>query len=1266
MKKRFLSVITSLVLMLTVALATATQSYAYVLGGGSGGDDKAFVSEYAINKAYQGWLFYWIDRSQTIVSDIKLVCEPSVANTFASARYIESLYTRYGHSDKFQVSFTSDFGNPPTPYSLSSGTFNANGSEMKTWIGNHHDSLVTYLNAPEELIGKQLELDKYFFIAEPVYGWWLYSNKPNVPREMIVGTPYSYSNYLLDNILDKNENYMNATQGLFKPKDDIPNRSLTYYGWWGTCKYTNGYYGTCVALDTLTEGVKNYLGYTQTLGNYNGIDFSNHPLPFSEFASITCPLGIEIMSNSDSIVDPNPDPDPIVTTPYVGTANPDVFTYHYSNQFELSKYNDPTGRIPSGEFLTNGIDVDIWYCDYELEKKETSKTVKVNYTIFWTEIDNEFTYSSGISEADLHSLENNSTIHDLSTTRTNQIPHVDPVTHLTTYETTYDVKYRGEHTESGNYTADVTRDTHYYDITDYNIYTFYKAEIEAESAIGVSLYEGNKIIYNGDYDVPYTIDKTTGGILYTPKNNSASIWADSFADGKEKIERTAKYNDAENYVVRNDYFNVNGVTFVSNAQGTVGADYVKLTAYDFPNTGVGNNETLVRIPFSDPNDYYYTSGEYTYRSVLDKTKGVTIKKYASEIHSAYRASINERIHSSFTQNEPVFVHTPVVTNIDTYGDGDIQLVPTRVNEALVDFQLRLDNMYSFEFDIEKHLDLLGYSKNGLAWDYATYVKKAQVLFPFDVAIVTQPMGENVYDYYKANTWIDVDYLSPTYYYVPSWAKETDYGEIIFRTIAYNIDDSLTEAQINALEQETHNLESTNYVAYTKIAVQLSGYVYDLQVVGLNDSVQIEGVDFSSDVVNHDVQLAKNNNEFRIGLKNRLGGDMLRIDSNSLLSTNWDVDKVLPFANGSSFYSDEAGTLYKATRLNFIVKTISNLWNDNDELIVTPRLRYVDESGTEFDYDEIQVYYGTADEPLIKMNSDKDKTFTNFASEGLKIEDGKFVGTYTDHELESSRQLYNAINGTNYNFSWNITSNNGKGTFVNNLGSIVIPQNLRLFTGNEEDLSYNLNSDPTYVKKLADNGLNVGRTSYPTILSNTGRQVAQNTQQLFESSMQTWYGEWYLPSLTFVVKTQDVLDYLDAHSTYLNSHHCYDRDINADGSVDMFDVMEVMYACETGLDYNNEMWVKDGYLVLNFDITVKKDGMDYLTYYGNANTYNSYSSVYSGQNMMLTEASKGALGQIVEVGGRHKVPVQLRTGDIAIFYMRHSTKGYTTVGVGWSE
>lgn len=1253
--KRYFKGILLLLCVVTVFLQPLSV-YAWTSAEGESGNLASFKSEYSINPNLQGWLMYWVDDNENVISDVAIVLSASVANQFNTADY-KAVTTRFQNWSYSRVIDINTIG-IPLPYYNDHLT---NAPSVKQWITEHKNALVSNLHAPSE-IDTCTEEDKYFFIAEPVYMFPLFSNVEGVPKRTIVGTTYQYANYIKNNLLGTADYPSSAT--LFGSETS---RGLTEHGWWGTCLYTNGLFGTfeCVGNDYIQRTTK--IGITRSGEDYFNIDFSNHPLSFSTLADKSIGLGIVVMSNSDKGGSPTPTPD-LVTHPYVGSANPDTWTYNYASQFNLDKNNDPAGRIPSGEMLTNGINVDKWYCDYSLIKHEPSKTgdsnlrkrVSVQYNIHWTVINSYKSTDTDLSESEADALMSRSDVHNPSKSQTHTKDPLDP----TDYDK-YSVSYYGESERVQGYTTYVTRETYYYELENFNIYTFNKAVITCENTSGVTAYTGNQIIYNGDYNVSYT-NKKTAKVVHTPTNRyNVDLYADNYDDGKQKAE-ARKSSDADDFIVQNDYFEAGGKVFLPNSQGQHGADFTRVNSYNFPDTGVGNYETAVTIPFTCPNDYYYTSAVYTYKSVLDPTKGVTIQKNAWETHSAHRASIDERIQNGYRQNEPVFVHTPVVNNVDTSGSGEVQLVASKVNDLLVDYQLRLDNTYTFEFDIEKHLNLLGYSLNGYEWDYAKYVKKAQVLFPFDVAIVSNPLGEDVYTYYKANTWIDVDYLVPTTYYIPSWAKETDYGEIYFRTIAYNIDSALSEEEYTALEQEVHNLVPSNYVAYTKIAVQLSGYIYDLKVTGSNESIQLTDTDEFKDV-----SFAKEKHEYRAGDKNRLGTNQVRFEKDSLLTGSWDTKYTLPFANGSASYNDCAGTLGKGTQIGFSVKTIANCWNEDDELVIIPRLRYVSSDGTQYDYDDTRIYYFTPEDYFVEVGSERDKAVDiNESIMGLNtsLYSGLFTDSWKEDRVARTLGIFNRVNGTNYDTSytvmpsgsiryrgvWNVLSNNGKGTGnYLNVGLITIPNTLKLYTGDEEDLSYNYNREGVNVIRLDDTTrqVNVGNSSYATITSSNGNQVAENTKELMYASMQTWYGEWVLPPKLFIAFTSDVEQY---------------GDVNYDGVVDLMDYMEYDYAHSDGLTTDEDIWIKDGYLVLNFEIYVRKNGEDHLTYYSNTDTFNRGAETVHGQNMMRVENAKASFNQIVRVGGEANVPVTLQTGDIAIFDMLHSTQDYFSVGVGWTN
>ncbi len=1234
--------IVTLLLMLIFLLFQSLPTYAWVTAEGESSNISSFKNAYAINAFLQGWIIYWIDEDSSIVSDVALVSTASIINQFISATY-DCIQTRYcGASPSYPMDISS-LG-MPFPYSDPV----SNAPAVKAWIKANQVDLVDMLNATED-IKTCKEEDKYFFIAEPVYMFSLFSNVEGVPKKTIVGTTYQYSNFILNNLLGTADYPSTAT--LFGAS---ASRGLTEYGWWGTCKYTNGLFGTfeCVGNDYLKHLGK--IGISTAGEDYFNKDFANHPLNFSELANASVGLGIVIMSNSDKGEMPTGE---LITRPYVGKVVPDTWTYNYAEGFNLDKYNDPKGRIPSGEVITNGIDVDTWYCDYSIIKHSAEakgegnlkRKVKVEYNIHWQMVDSYKSVERGAFYGDYSNKGlTEDQVEDFCSQDFVYEPNVVKIS-----KGRYKVEYYGISDYEQTYSTYVTRESYYYEIETYGVYTFNKAVITCESESGISAYTGQEIIYNGNYKVSYNMKKTAKVVHYPTDTYGIDIYANDYEDGKH-IAEERKLEDADDFIVQNDYLEVGGKIFVSNEQGQHGKEYVKLATYDFPQTGTGMYETSVTIPFTCPNDYYYTSATYTYKSLTEKNRGVTIQRNAPETHGSNTASIDERIHANYRMNEPIFVHTPVVTRVNTSGSTDVQLVSSKVNDVMVDYQLRLDNQYTFEFDIETHLNLLGYSLNGYAWDYAKYVKKAQVLFPFDVAIISNPSGEDVYTYYKADTWIDVDYLVPTTYYIPSYAVETDYAEIYFRTIAYNIDEYLSEEEYASLEQETHNLIPSNYVSYTKTAVQLSGYVYDLTVVGANDGVQLEFKDKLEPVT-----LAKQKKEFRAGTRNRLGNDLVRFSLDSLLTNDWDVKYTLPFANGSNLYSNIAGTLGKGTKLAFSVKTITNCWNKEDELVIKPRLRYVSADGIEYDYDDTKIYYMAGGENFIEVGSDKDavmdinKTLTI----PTKLTSPLFSGSFNEKEIERTLGLYNRINKTEYLPElgvWNVETNNGSGTNnYSHVGLITIPSTLKLYSGDEEDLSFNYNNEGINVVRLDDTSrhIDVGNSSFDSIMSSNGEQVALNTTELMYASMQTWYGEWVLPPNVYIAFTSDVEQY---------------GDYNYDGVIDLNDYADYKWANEEGLSDLDPIWQKAGYLVLNFEITVRKNGEDYLTYYSNKDTFTGGAETVHGQNMMKVENAKASFNEIVYVGGVADVPVTLQTGDIAIFDMLTSTHDYFDVGVGWTN
>ena len=174
-------------------------SFAWVSVTGEGGWSDKMEGEYRIQIKRQGWLIYWIDDTQTVRSDVMLVGELGVLNEFSTANY-QCIKTRWQDKGVARSRSISDMDGMPKPYTQTLSGAKSNSAEMRTWIFNHGEELVDILNAPQEIKNCEEE-DKYFFIAEPVYMFALFSPVQGVKCEYIVGTTYQYSNYIVKNLL---------------------------------------------------------------------------------------------------------------------------------------------------------------------------------------------------------------------------------------------------------------------------------------------------------------------------------------------------------------------------------------------------------------------------------------------------------------------------------------------------------------------------------------------------------------------------------------------------------------------------------------------------------------------------------------------------------------------------------------------------------------------------------------------------------------------------------------------------------------------------------------------------------------------------------------------------------------------------------------------------------------------------------------------------------------------------------------------------------
>lgn len=275
-----------------------------------------------------------------------------------------------------------------------------------------------------------------------------------------------------------------------------------------------------------------------------------------------------------------------------------------------------------------------------------------------------------------------------------------------------------------------------------------------------------------------------------------------------------------------------------------------------------DTETVL-IPRDVANGVYPTSLQVTFlKRLLDNSTGKTFSE----------TPINAHIKPGFQKNEPVYVHTPVVGPVSildaTTGtqlitenmtnDSEIVNKDGTTTDGGVIAELLLDHEYTFRFDPARHRAIQGYSPNGEERMYNKYVLAKWVRFPFHVGMPKedgslkffQPIEDAEHEdkgiYYT--DWIecnfnpdndsghDSDVDEETQFYIPPFAEEKDYWEIQYMVLSSNVYDEHGKDHMDAKEAY-HNVlwnegqSGVNYIATYKVPVEVSGIIYDFQIIG---------------------------------------------------------------------------------------------------------------------------------------------------------------------------------------------------------------------------------------------------------------------------------------------------------------------------------------------------------------------------------------------------------------------------------------------------
>ena len=685
---------------------------------------------------------------------------------------------------------------------------------------------------------------------------------------------------------------------------------------------------------------------------------------------------------------------------------------------------------------------------------------------------------------------------------------------------------------------------------------------------------------------------------------------------------------------------------------------------------------LVKIPTTKANGDYFTGVKVKYKQILahpgEAKTLVLTKTKASSRTGDYPAILDP-----YVPNEPVKIHTPVISpvsirNGDTHADqeldfeGSIEEAQLTENKAYIAetmdiVQLKLDESYWFTFDEMTHIAVQKYhDESGADIDdnYDEYTKAKYVHFPFDVVIYGADGSPHYYRHSEKEPvptasdetdgteltkkdsgggqyWImlDSDQWQEVKFYIPPWATEDVYNrsadgrQIIFRVDAQNVVSEDEDHRDD--EEEESNTEAENYVAIYPVDVQLSGWVYDFEILGVSC-----GDLFSNNSGWY--SFADNKEEKKTGVFNRRGENTVRERKTGSVTDSWALRDTLTLANGKSSKYGNMGILPLGSSFTFSLKTISNLWDDGDYIKITPYFTFVSADGTVYRNGEFNLYtndYSGKEKHLMRLfggADDNTEYRLSLNHPGLKGAISEDDVDLTAQEPKVEKTTVDRIyTGSNYVIKRNPASGNTLNELAGKLRStdrkigssteLKLGKEMRLFTGKEELMKENLSRNRGSEFPV------LALVPAPEEDGNPGTQDTtpvedKRIQDILRVSMQEWFGIYGLPDELYVSTKTDneVMNW--AMGTGRN---------------------------EAGIAKDDGIFEQNGYLVLHFDITTVNDGTEDLTFAGSSAGLDMWER--EGQDVAAKVGDKN-------IGTEKQITVN--TGDIAVFDISRSiSDGY---------
>lgn len=675
-----------------------------------------------------------------------------------------------------------------------------------------------------------------------------------------------------------------------------------------------------------------------------------------------------------------------------------------------------------------------------------------------------------------------------------------------------------EHTSTSNmtYTYNIPRDFSYWYILKLGVFGIDMASLENAALPGGGVllrptgYSPPTVEYtNTDREELHLIEPNA---VITVDLGSETVNSSSIPS--REYRSTAEANVPQ-IKCKNDKLIFNGATIMS--------DTIKEKAADIPleipsgleeiDENVLNASNLI-IPGTRANGVYETTGVLRYKAIADIRP--------APVKTVYDLDVNS-----------VVVHTPTVCDAriqNNYQDNQM-INPDKSRASLV-----LDRPFYVTLPTTgNHRDILGYGYR----DYEKYIATRQVMFPFDVY---RGSSFSSGTFIPEGTWTSVG--ENTQFYLPTWVNEGKHI-VNFRSAAINSAANNGSSKTESLA----NTELENYVATDTANVEVSGRIYGFNLYDISD------YPIWQDVFRIPNSLSLTGFKYTVGDKDQNGS-----------SNGNNAKYTLALVNGVHPKNSNIGALKTGYVTRFNLKTIGNMFGDNDYVRIIPTFYYVDSTGK--NRQEVDLYYSESingkKQQMVKMGSTMD------------LENKKSLRT-GDPYLAIPDE---ALNQTAYyqgipQKEWNAQLKN-----IYTYTNIMLPGSLRTFVG--------------YVPNIP----------------------AGVTGQAVGKSVQNWYGEYYLPSeIHTVPKNYDVMEYIKQHGGLNYKESFWLKG----GYVVVNFQIETVQNGERHLSYINaenansgycNMWKREGYQYTKVDNKGNKfnfkDG-DYVLYYTDKSVSQDYIS-----------------------------------------------------------